>query len=132
MFGWGENEMSDMALRSRQSETFVHGTESEVETLEPGIKRQILAYGPDLMLCRLWFDSGVAGTVHQHPHNQISYIESGRFRAMMGDKEQELIAGDSVAITPDTDHGITCIEAGSLLDIFNPVREDFLSQGDQS
>lgn len=118
--------MTDTAMQARQSATFVHASGTQVETLEPGIKRQILTYGPDLMLCRLWFDSGVAGTVHQHPHSQISYIESGRFRAMMGGKEQELVAGDSVAITPDTDHGITCIEAGSLLDIFNPVREDFL------
>lgn len=115
----------------QQSETFVHGADIAVEKLEAGISRQILTYGPDLMLCRLWFDSGVSGTVHQHSHSQISYIESGRFRAMMGGKERELVAGDSVAITPDTDHGITCIEAGSLLDIFNPVREDFLASEEQ-
>ncbi|WP_445784266.1 cupin domain-containing protein [Sphingorhabdus sp.] len=113
-----------------RSDTFVHNADVPVEQLEPGIKRQILTYDPELMLCRLWFESGVAGAVHQHPHSQISYIESGRFRAMMGGKERELVAGDSVAITPDTDHGITCIEAGSLLDIFNPVREDFLESGD--
>jgi unsaturated pyranuronate lyase len=124
--------MIDTALQERQSETFVFGADAEVETLEPGIKRQILTYGPNLMLCRLWFDSGISGTVHQHPHSQISYIESGRFRAMMGGMEQELGAGDSVAITPDTDHGITCIEAGSLLDIFNPVREDFLAAGEEA
>ncbi|MEP0730864.1 MAG: cupin domain-containing protein, partial [Parasphingorhabdus sp.] len=121
--------MNDTRTQARQSDTFVHASDAPIEDLEPGIKRQILTYGSDLMLCRLWFDSGVAGTVHQHPHSQISYIESGRFRAMMGGKERELVAGDSVAITPDTDHGITCIEAGSLLDIFNPVREDFLEGG---
>lgn len=118
--------MTDTATQAQQSATFVHAAAAPIEDLEPGIKRQILTYGPDLMLCRLWFETGIAGTVHQHRHSQISYIESGRFRAMMGGKERELMAGDSVAITPDTDHGITCIEAGSLLDIFNPVREDFL------
>ena len=101
--------MGSTAQQARGSETFVHASDAPVEELEPGIKRQILTYGPDLMLCRLWFDSGVAGTVHQHPHSQISYIESGRFRAMMGGKERDLVAGDSVAITPDTDHGITCL-----------------------
>jgi len=117
------------ALQNSQSETFVHASGAPVEDLEPGIKRQILTYGPDLMLCRLWFDSEVAGTVHQHPHSQISYIESGRFCAMVGGTERELVAGDSVTIAPDTDHGITCLEAGSLLDIFNPIREDFLGEG---
>ncbi|MEM8918172.1 MAG: cupin domain-containing protein [Pseudomonadota bacterium] len=121
--------MTGTAMQDRHSDTFVLAQETKVEILEPGIKRQILSYGPDLMLCRLWFYAGVAGTVHQHPHSQITYIESGRFQAMMGGREKELIAGDSVAITPHTDHGITCIEAGSLLDMFNPVREDFLEGG---
>lgn len=121
--------MTEAPTQPMRSGIFVLAKDTPVETLEPGIKRQILTYGPDLMLCRLWFDTGVSGTVHQHPHSQISYIESGRFRAMMGGQERDLVAGDSVAITPDTDHGITCIEAGSLLDIFNPAREDFLEGG---
>ncbi|MEJ6595701.1 cupin domain-containing protein [Parasphingorhabdus sp.] len=119
------------ATLQNRSETFVQGADVPIETVGEGITRQILTYGPDLMLCRLWFESGSVGDVHQHPHSQISYIETGRFRAMMGGKERELVAGDSVAITPDTDHGISCIEAGSLLDIFNPVREDFLATGEE-
>ncbi|SIN82394.1 Cupin domain-containing protein [Parasphingorhabdus marina DSM 22363] len=121
--------MTDTAMQDQHSEAFVLAHDAPVEALEPGIKRQILSYSPDLMLCRLWFEAGVSGTVHQHPHSQITYIESGRFRSMMGGREKELAAGDSVMITPDTDHGITCMEAGSLLDIFNPVREDFLEGG---
>lgn len=113
-----------------RSETFVQGTDVPIETVGEGITRQILTYGPDLMLCRLWFESGSVGAVHQHPHNQISYIESGRFRAMVDGKEQELDVGDSVIIQPDTDHGISCVEAGSLLDMFNPIRNDFLETGE--
>lgn len=118
------------AKLQNRSETFVHSTDVPVETLGEGITRQILTYGPDLMLCRLWFQSGSVGDVHQHPHSQISYIESGRFLAIVDGKEQELDVGDSVIIPPDTDHGISCIEAGSLLDMFNPIREDFLDTGE--
>lgn len=117
-------------LRNR-SETFVQGSDVPVETVGEGITRQILTYGPDLMLCRLWFESGSVGDVHQHPHSQISYIEAGRFLSMVDGKEQELDVGDSVIIAPNTDHGISCIEAGSLLDMFNPIREDFLDTGAQ-
>lgn len=119
------------ATLQRSSATFVHGADIAVERLGEGIRRQILTYGPDLMLCRLWFEAGATGDVHRHPHNQISYVESGRFLAMMDGEEQELVTGDSVAITADTDHGISCIEAGSLLDIFNPAREDFLTTGEE-
>lgn len=112
-----------------RSEAFVQCADVPIETVGEGITRQILTHSPDLMLCRLWFETGSWGSVHQHPHSQISYIETGRFCAMMGGQERELVAGDSVIIPPDTDHGISCIETGSLLDIFNPVREDFLSTG---
>ena len=116
-------------IAQKSSETFVLNVDVPVETVGEGITRQILTYGPDLMLCRLWFESGSVGSVHQHPHNQISYIESGRFLAMVDGKQQELGVGDSVIIPPDTDHGINCIAAGSLLDMFNPVRDDFLGAG---
>ena len=113
------------AISETCSETFVRASDVPVETVGQGITRQILSYGPDLMLCRLWFDTGSVGDVHQHPH------ESGRFLSLVNGKEQELDVGDSVIISPDTDHGISCIEAGSLLDIFNPVREDFLATGEE-
>ncbi|WP_206169950.1 cupin domain-containing protein [Sphingorhabdus sp. YGSMI21] len=118
------------ATMQNRSETFVQASDVPLETVGEGITRQILSYGPDLMLCRLWFEAGSVGDVHQHPHGQISYIESGRFLSFVNGEEQELDVGDSVIISPDTDHGISCIEAGSLLDIFNPVREDFLATGE--
>jgi len=119
------------AISENCSETFVRASDVPVETVGQGITRQILSYGPDLMLCRLWFDTGSVGDVHQHPHSQICYIESGRFLSLVNGKEQELDVGDSVIISPDTDHGISCIEAGSLLDIFSPVRKDFLATGEE-
>jgi quercetin dioxygenase-like cupin family protein len=37
-------------------------------------------------------------------------------------------AGDCVYIPPDVDHGAVCVEAGVLLDMFSPIREDFLPE----
>ena len=37
-------------------------------------------------------------------------------------------AGDSLAFTPNLPHGTVCIETGTLLDIFTPMREDFISK----
>ncbi|AKQ43135.2 hypothetical protein CP97_03805 [Aurantiacibacter atlanticus] len=100
-----------------------------METLEPGIKRQILAYGPQLMLCRLWFDAGVAGSVHAHPHSQITFIEKGRFLVLIDGEEREMGPGCSWFIAAGLQHGMTCIEAGVISDIFTPMREDFLPDG---
>jgi quercetin dioxygenase-like cupin family protein len=36
------------------------------------------------------------------------------------------VAGDSTYKQPDIEHGAVCLEAGVLLDIFTPCRQDFL------
>lgn len=110
-----------------RSPTFCRAAEGEIEQLEPGIRRRILAYGPDLMLCRVWFDKGAVGRVHSHPHSQSTVIESGRFLVTIDGEEQELGAGDAFYVAPHLDHGSLCLEAGALIDAFSPMRADFLA-----
>ena len=106
----------------------VRSADSPIEDLGGGISRQMMAYGPDLMVCRVLFESGAVGAVHSHFHSQATYIESGRFMVEIDGEKQELGAGDCSYINPDLDHGVVCIEGGVLIDIFNPAREDFLSE----
>ena len=108
---------------------FLHATKVEIEQLEPGIRRQMLGFGPDLMVCRIWFDAGAVGQVHAHPHTQSSYVESGRFRVIIDGEARELFAGDGYYVAPNLQHGATCLEAGVLIDAFSPARADFLTQG---
>lgn len=124
--------MSPASAKSGQSESFVNASDVAIEDLGNGITRQILSYGPDIMTCRLRFEAGSAGDIHDHFHSQTTYIESGRFLAHIDGEEREIGAGDSVYITPHARHGITCVEAGSLLDSFSPARQDFLTTGEQS
>lgn len=124
--------MSATDTKSGQSDTFVKAANIEVEDLGNGITRQILSYGPDIMNCRLWFESGSAGDIHDHFHSQTTYIESGRFLAHIDGEEREVGPGDCVYIKPNARHGISCIEAGALIDTFSPARQDFLTPGEQS
>lgn len=115
----------DHVLEGR-SPPFCRAAEGKIEQLDAGIRRQMLAYGPDLMLCRVWFDRGAVGQVHSHPHSQASYIESGRFRVVIDGEQRDLGAADAFFIAPDLEHSATCLEAGVILDAFSPAREDFL------
>jgi len=118
----------DHILEAR-SPAFCRATESKIEQIEPGIRRQMLGYGSDLMLCRVWFDQGAIGQLHSHPHSQTSYIESGRFRVVIDGQQRDLGAGDGFFIAPHLKHGATCLEAGVILDAFSPAREDLLRVG---
>lgn len=120
-----------MTLRIHPQETpFVCAGDAAIEDLGGGIKRQMLAYGPELMLVRVFFEEGAVGALHTHPHTQIAFVGSGRFRVSIGGEERELKAGDSYFAVSGVEHGAVCLEAGELLDIFTPLREDFLGDGD--
>ena len=51
---------------------------------------------------------------------------SGRFRFTIGDEVREVTAGDAMLKTDGIIHGCEALEPGVLLDIFTPMREDFV------
>ncbi len=110
-----------------QSEHFIRQVlPANREVVGDGIARQILGYNGDIMMVRVWFDEGAIGELHSHIHSQVSYVESGRFLVTVGSQVQTLSAGDCFYVDPNMDHGAVCEEAGVLLDVFSPVRQDFL------
>ena len=92
----------------------------------PGVQRQVLAQGADLMLVRVTFEQDAVGALHEHPHQQISYVESGQFEYTIADETRLLNPGDSCLVPGNTRHGVRCLAAGVLIDAFTPRRDDFL------
>ncbi len=91
------------------------------------VTRQVLSDHPDLMVVAFRFDAeGAVGALHNHPHVQSTYVESGRFRFTLGDEDREVTQGDSFVIPSDLVHGCVCLEPGTLVDCFTPRRDDFL------
>ncbi|MEM7667110.1 MAG: cupin domain-containing protein [Pseudomonadota bacterium] len=117
------------AIAEEQSSPFVVAKDTPKENLGDGIMRQILGYGPEIMVVRVWFDRGAVGQVHAHRHSQSTYVESGKFEVFIDGEKRVLEAGDGFYIAPHLDHGAVCLEAGVLIDTFSPLREDFLSEG---
>ncbi|TLP59434.1 cupin domain-containing protein [Parasedimentitalea maritima] len=93
---------------------------------DPGVTRQVLAESADLMLVAFRFEAGAKGKLHNHPHVQATYVESGRFVFSIDGAEQDLGPGDSLIIPSQARHGCVCLEAGTLIDTFTPRRADFL------
>ena len=92
-----------------------------------GVVRRILAYSEDLMCVENTFETGAVGALHHHPHTQITYVVSGEFEFEIDGEKKILKAGDSMLKTNEVVHGCTCLKAGILLDIFTPMRKDFVS-----
>ena len=114
------------SIMQAQSPPFVLASGTPIDDLGDGITRQILGYGPDIMIVRVWFEKGAVGQVHSHPHSQSTYVESGVFEVFIDGEKRQRGAGDSFYIAPNLDHGAVCLEPGVLIDTFSPLREDFL------
>ena len=91
-----------------------------------GVSRRVLAYNEQQMIVEVHFQQGGVGSMHTHPHVQSTYVKSGRFRFTIDGADVEVAAGDTIAFPPEIPHGTLCLEAGVLLDIFTPMRKDFI------
>ncbi len=100
--------------------------DAPLNDLGGGVSRRVLAHTDQLMIVEVNFEAGGVGSVHTHPHFQNTYVKSGRFRFTVDGEPVEVGPGDTLAFPSNIPHGTLCLEAGTLLDIFTPMREDFL------
>lgn len=92
-----------------------------------GVTRKVLSYSQNLMACELRMEKGAVGALHAHPHEQIGYIVSGKLVYQEEGKEDKILeTGDSYYVPPNVVHGVQILEDTKLLDIFTPMREDFV------
>jgi quercetin dioxygenase-like cupin family protein len=106
--------------------TLIEDKEVEWLDLGGGIKRKVMAYDNQMMVVKVAFEAGGIGAIHSHPHTQASYVASGKFDITIDGKTQTLKGGDVYFVPSDLVHGAVCLEAGELIDVFHPLREDFL------
>lgn len=90
------------------------------------VTRRVLAYTDGLMCVENTFAKGAVGKLHSHPHTQITYVVSGEFAFTIDGETRTVRAGDTMLKEDGIVHGCTCLEEGILLDIFTPMREDFV------
>lgn len=91
-----------------------------------GVSRKVLAHLPEIMVVEVNFEKDGVGAVHTHPHVQSTYVKSGRYIFTIDGIEHEVAEGDTIAFPSNVPHGTVCLEKGTLVDVFTPLREDFL------
>jgi len=97
-----------------------------VQQAGPGVTRRVLAYNDTLMCVENTFETGAVGSLHSHPHTQITYVVSGVFSFTIAGETRTVRSGDTLLKEDGVEHGCVCEQAGVLLDIFTPMRNDFV------
>lgn len=112
-------------MEKAQSRPFFIAADEKVYNADKGITRQFVGYDNSIMMVKVMFEKGAIGYQHAHVHAQTTYVVSGKFEMTIGDETKILEAGDGFYTEPNIMHGCTCLEAGILIDVFSPIREDF-------
>lgn len=108
------------------TKVFISDADVAWQEMSKGVRRKIMAYDDKLMVVKVEFEKGGVGAVHQHHHSQITHIQSGVFEVEIAGQKKLLNTGDAFCIPSNVLHGAVCKEAGVLIDVFSPMREDFI------
>ena len=114
-----------MALTKKDQRWVIY---SDIDSERPveGAQRKILAYSDDMMCVEYHMEVGATTAPHSHPHTQIIYIVDGAFEFVIDGEKKILKKGDSALVKGNLAHSIVCVEKGTTLDFFAPMREDFV------
>ena len=102
------------------------------ETVNPSMLRQIVS-GDKLMIAKIKFKDGFLVPLHQHVHEQVTQVISGKMRFWFGEnKEQtmDLEPGDVVVIPSNLPHEALMIGDVVEVDTWAPPRQDWLDKTD--
>ena len=92
----------------------------------PGIDRRTLVHGAATLMTEFRMERGAVLPRHAHPHEQTGYLVRGRLRLTVGADAFEALPGASWTIPGGVEHGADVLEDSLAVEVFSPVREDYL------
>ena len=104
--------------------------EAEPLELAAGVTMRPL-FGDGAMLNLLEFEPGAAVPAHRHPHEQLGYVLEGRLALSIDGSEHVLGPGDAYQIPGGVEHAARSEGRCLVLDVFQPVREDYRERAGQ-
>jgi quercetin dioxygenase-like cupin family protein len=113
-------------MKTVKNQVWDFNSDVDFEECGKGVKRKILSYTDELMVVENHFEKWGVGAMHHHPHTQITYVVSGSFEFTIGGETKIVGAGDTLLKKDGVEHGCVCLEEGILLDVFTPMREEFV------
>ena len=99
------------------------------EQLNPLATRQMI-HGSTITMARLRTRKGSVVPTHSHVNEQITTMEQGAMLFVTPTEKIVVRAGESLVIPPNVPHSVESLEDCVAIDIFSPVREDWVRGDD--
>jgi len=95
-------------------------------TVLDGVRLKTLVHGEKTLMAEFKIDKGAVVPSHEHPQEQTGYLVSGSLKFLIGDETIIARPGDSWNFAPNEPHGAEALENSVVVEVFSPVREDYL------
>jgi quercetin dioxygenase-like cupin family protein len=92
----------------------------------PGIEQKTLCFGQKMLMTEFLLKKDSILPHHSHPYEQTGYLVKGRILLTISDHEYDVRPGDSWNIPSGAKHGASIIEDSVAIEIFSPVRQDYI------
>lgn len=99
------------------------------EEVTPELSRKIIA-GCNEMIAHVNIKKGAVVAEHSHESEQITYILEGALKFWINGEELVVGAGEVLVIPPHQAHKAVALEDTLDVDIFSPIRRDWLDHTD--
>ena len=99
------------------------------EVLNPRISRRIVT-GEKAMVAQVFLAKGAVVPEHCHESEQITYILEGALEFELEGRKLVVSAGQVLRIPSNVPHSAVALEDTLDLDIFSPIRKDWLTGQD--
>jgi quercetin dioxygenase-like cupin family protein len=105
---------------------FYQNKDEKFQKVLDGIEIKTLVYGEKMLLAEFHMKKGSALPLHSHPQEQTGRLIQGRIILSIGNEKKELRPGDCWSVPCHTGHGAEILEDSIAIEVFSPVREDYL------
>ena len=108
---------------------FARRDEDDYQAVAPGIRMRTLCFGSSTLMSEFRLLDDHVLPMHAHPHEQTGYLVSGHIALTIGDETHDVAPGDSWCISGGVEHGALVLQDSVAVEVFSPVREDYLPAG---
>jgi quercetin dioxygenase-like cupin family protein len=99
------------------------------EQLSATITRQAI-HAANITVARIHLVKGAVVPEHRHVSEQITFLQQGKLRFTLDGEVCVLEAGEMLEIPPNVPHSVEVIEESVAVDVFAPLREDWMRGDD--
>jgi quercetin dioxygenase-like cupin family protein len=105
---------------------FYKSTDGNFQKVLDGISIKTLVFGEKMLFSEFRMEQGSKLPMHKHPQEQTGRLLHGKIALTIGAEKSVLNPGDCWLVPANTEHGAEILEDSAAIEVFSPVREDYL------